>query len=92
MKYCEFCSLILKLDVSCSESGSMDITSNMLDLIPHDHSRQEGPDPSDEPLMAEELSRRPEGFGTPVSKGEFGLNVFLLSIPSINIQSRVNPF
>ncbi|KLO06440.1 RBP11-like subunits of RNA polymerase [Schizopora paradoxa] len=68
MKYCELCSLILKLDVQCHESGSMDITSNMLDLIPHDVMRQEGPDPSDEQLMTDELSRRREGFGLPVSK------------------------
>ena len=82
MKYCEFCSLILKLDVSCHESGSMDITSNMLDLIPHDPNRQEGPDPSDEPLMAEELSRRGEGFGLPVSKGEHAVHAFDLCAPS----------
>ncbi len=69
MKYCELCSLILRLDVAAHESGSMDITSNMLDKIPHDLSKQEGPDQKDESVMAEELSRRSEAFGTPVSKG-----------------------
>lgn len=57
---CRYCSIELRLNVSCNDNRTMEVTSNHLEVIPL-NSPDEG-SPGDEP------TKRGEDFGQPVGK------------------------
>ncbi|KAL5528446.1 hypothetical protein ACEPAF_7582 [Sanghuangporus sanghuang] len=73
-EYCDFCSVKLMLNVSCTEgSGNLDVTSEHLDVVPPDYARiAESIDAGDE------VSKRSEKFGHPVGQGDASINPVLL--------------
>ncbi|KAK7687085.1 hypothetical protein QCA50_009586 [Cerrena zonata] len=70
MNGCKFCTVILSLQVSCSEEGkTMMVTSNQLEVIPQQDLYDDG---------AEEMSKRPENFGQPVGKDDAAAEPILI--------------
>lgn len=59
---CQYCSIELRLDVSCNDNRTMDVTSNHLEVIPPTYT--DGDNPGDE------LTKRGEDFGQPVGKNK----------------------
>lgn len=57
---CQYCSIELRLDVSCNDNRTMDVTSNHLEVIPPTYTDGETP--------GDELTKRGEDFGQPVGK------------------------
>lgn len=55
---CQYCSIELRLDVSCNDNRTMEVTSNHLEVIPY----------QDEVSSGDELTKRGEDFGQPVGK------------------------
>ncbi|KAF8528988.1 DNA-directed RNA polymerase, partial [Hysterangium stoloniferum] len=68
--HCQYCSVELRLNITCQE-GSLDITSNHLDVNTGSQGMDEG-EAGDEP------SKRGDGFGWPVGKDEPGFQPVLL--------------
>ena len=60
MEMCDLCSVILTLDVKCTEGGHLDVTSNHLTVIPPAYDKYE---------VGEELTNRDPKFGYPVGQG-----------------------
>ncbi|KAF5370612.1 hypothetical protein D9758_001814 [Tetrapyrgos nigripes] len=59
---CAYCAIVLKLDVTCSDPVTMDVTSNHLEILPiQDYDEHEG---------GEELTKRSQDFGLPVGKNQ----------------------
>ncbi|KZS98340.1 insert subdomain of RNA polymerase alpha subunit [Sistotremastrum niveocremeum HHB9708] len=70
---CKYCSVVLYLDVSCQEGGTMDITSDHLQVVGYNSGYRftSGPAYSDPASDGgEELSKRGDGFGNPVGKDD----------------------
>ncbi|KAJ8587456.1 hypothetical protein M405DRAFT_821574 [Rhizopogon salebrosus TDB-379] len=57
---CQYCSIELRLDVSCNDNRTMEVTSNHLEVIPY----------QDEVSSGDELTKRGEDFGQPVGKNK----------------------
>jgi DNA-directed RNA polymerase II subunit RPB3 len=57
---CQYCSIELRLDVSCNDNRTMEVTSNHLEVIP--------PFSQDQGSPGDELTKRGEDFGQPVGK------------------------
>ncbi|KAI0743907.1 DNA-directed RNA polymerase [Daedaleopsis nitida] len=67
---CQYCAIELHLHASCGEAGrTMDITSNMLEVVPVNKNGYEssGFEVDD---GGEELAKRPDNFGHPVGKDD----------------------
>ncbi|KAH7909326.1 DNA-directed RNA polymerase II, subunit 3 [Hygrophoropsis aurantiaca] len=60
---CQYCSIELRLDVSCHDNKTMEVTSNHLEVIPPTMGEHDG-------LPGEELTKRGEDFGYPVGKND----------------------
>ncbi|KAJ7072309.1 insert subdomain of RNA polymerase alpha subunit [Mycena amicta] len=63
---CQYCSVQLKLDVSCHSNTTMDITSNHLEVMPYINEFGE----MSEGEAGDEPSKRGEYFGHPVGKND----------------------
>ncbi|EIM82696.1 insert subdomain of RNA polymerase alpha subunit [Stereum hirsutum FP-91666 SS1] len=61
---CSACSVKLHLNVACHDNRTMDITSNHLDVVPHDYTDYA----ADE--QQEEFHKRIDTFGHPVGKND----------------------
>ncbi|KAG2750240.1 insert subdomain of RNA polymerase alpha subunit [Suillus brevipes Sb2] len=59
---CQYCSIELRLDVSCNDNRTMDVTSNHLEVIPPTYIDGENP--------GDELTKRGDDFGQPVGKNK----------------------
>ncbi|KAI0331046.1 insert subdomain of RNA polymerase alpha subunit [Cubamyces sp. BRFM 1775] len=63
---CQYCAIELVLNVACHDGGrTMDVTSNMLEVVPTTRPGYGGFDDAD---GGEELAKRVENFGHPVGK------------------------
>ncbi|KAH7927153.1 insert subdomain of RNA polymerase alpha subunit [Leucogyrophana mollusca] len=60
---CQYCSVELRLDVSCHDNRTMEVTSNHLEVIPPMNGENDG-------LPGEEITKRGEDFGHPVGKND----------------------
>ncbi|RDX50044.1 RBP11-like subunits of RNA polymerase [Lentinus brumalis] len=66
---CQYCAIELHLNIACHEAGrTMDVTSNMLDVVPTSKPGAYGSFEQDD--GGEELAKRVENFGHPVGKGD----------------------
>ena len=57
---CQYCTIELHLHVTCQENRTIDVTSDMLDVVSMMQSEE---------MEGEELSKRVEKFGYPVGQG-----------------------
>ncbi|KAH8827981.1 insert subdomain of RNA polymerase alpha subunit [Flagelloscypha sp. PMI_526] len=63
---CNFCTVVLRLQVKCNQLTTLEITSNHLEVVPVEQMFKSNNAMED----GDELSRRHEKFGWPVSKAE----------------------
>ncbi|EIW82913.1 insert subdomain of RNA polymerase alpha subunit [Coniophora puteana RWD-64-598 SS2] len=61
---CQFCSIELRLDISCHDNRTLEVTSNHLEVVPFPFQD------TAESLSGDELSKRSEDFGHPVGKND----------------------
>ncbi|KAF8592364.1 hypothetical protein K439DRAFT_1400124 [Ramaria rubella] len=69
--HCQYCSVELRLNVSCHDNETLDITSNHLDI-------NTGSQGTDEGEAGDEPNKRGEGFGWPAGKDEPGVPPVLI--------------
>ncbi|KAF8893314.1 DNA-directed RNA polymerase [Infundibulicybe gibba] len=75
---CPFCSILLRLHVTCHDHHTMDITSDHLDVIAPNQNGTWNEELSGTQDSGEEISKRGEYFGHPVGKNEPGFEPILI--------------
>ncbi|KAJ3775030.1 insert subdomain of RNA polymerase alpha subunit [Lentinula raphanica] len=70
LENCAFCSIVLTLNVTCTDAVTMDVTSNHLEIQPHPNEGTEE--------AGEEQVRRSDTFGMPVGKKEADVDPILI--------------
>jgi len=63
---CKYCAIELRLEVSCNDNKTMEVTSNHLEVVEFTL----GPNQQDAITDGEELTKRGENFGYPVGKND----------------------